>query len=378
MSQIIPIYARHFVKCKDERFVILRGSSRSAKTYSVLQWFANMARMGVDFELTVTGKTIPFLRDGPVNLFKRIMPECDIIKNPFFVEYNNAKILFRSYETVDDAKSAERDFLYATECNDEDKRIIDQLVIRTRKQVFFDFNPTKSFWIDDYINENNYLVTTWKDNPYLTPEQLDEFARIKQAAEKPNASVYDKYFYRVFYEGEYGDLVGNVFSRINVISNENYDKDSYLLKKLYGLDFGYSNDPCALVEVALYDKKAYVKELLYKNNMDDFQLADIIMEKCNGKIPIVCDFGGGGDARMANLYKLTKNKLIRASKGQNSVMNGVQLMQGFEFELCGANLVREFTGYEYKDDNFTEINNHTIDAARYAIDLGIKSGYFRL
>jgi hypothetical protein len=81
---------------------------------------------------------------------------------------------------------------------------------------------------------------------------------------------------------------------------------------------------------------------------------------------------------MANLYKLTRNKLIRASKGQNSVMNGVQLMQGFSFELCGKNLVREFTGYEFKDDDFTDTNNHTIDAARYAIDLGIKSGYFRL
>ncbi len=372
---IVPIYFKHFKECANEKFIVLRGSSRSAKTYSVLQWFYFLAISGVKFELTIVGRSKPFLRDGAFNTFKEIAPKERFISNPFRVKIKNAVILFRSFENEADAKGSERDFLYVNECNDVDFKIVQQLVMRTRKQTFFDFNPTKKFWIDEYNSGKNLLHTTWKDNKFLSESQIENFKRIKDRAEKPNASAYDKYLYSVYYLGEYGDLSGNVFSNFEEIDEETYFKVSGE-KKLYCLDFGFSEDPCALIELSFRDGKYIARELLYQNGLNDFKLAEILTSFIKDDSLCVCDWGGGGDARISNLFTLTGISFAKAVKGAGSIKNGVELMNSKEFLLLGENLNREFKGYEFKDGEFVDKENHTIDATRYGLDYAIRANYF--
>jgi phage terminase large subunit len=374
---IVSIYFKHFKKCvkSGEKFIILRGSSRSAKTYSVCQWFYYLAKKGVKFELTIVGHSIPFLRDGVYNSFKQIAPNESFIKSPFSVEINNAKILFRSFKDEDDAKSAERDFLYVNECNHIPYEIIQQLVIRTRIMSFFDFNPTRKFWIDQYVKPDNILHTTFKDNKFLTAAQLENFELIKERALRVNSSAYDRYLYSVYYLGEYGDMNGNVFSQITEI-----DDSQYLQhvgdRKLFCLDFGFSEDPCALVELTFKDGKYIAKELLYKNGLNDFKLSEIIVSHAKDDELIVCDWGAGGDARISNLFELTGLSFARAVKGDGSIKNGVELINSKHFLLHGENINREFKGYEFKDGEFSEKDNHTIDATRYGLDYAMRSHYF--
>lgn len=374
---IVPIYFKHFKKCAKtkEPFVILRGSSRSAKTYSVCQWFYYLAKLGVKFELTIVGHSIPFLRDGVYNSFKQIAPNENFIKSPFSVKINNAEILFRSFKDEDDAKSAERDFLYINECNHIPYEIVQQLVIRTRIMSFFDFNPTRKFWIDEYVNSSNIIHTTFKNNPFLSVAQLENFEKIKERAERLTASAYDKYLYSVYYLGDYGDMSGNVFSQIQEINDE-----EYLLsvgnKKLFCLDFGFSEDPCALVELTFKGGKYIAKELLYKNGLNDFKLAEIIVSHAKDDELIVCDWGAGGDARISNLFELTGLSFARAVKGDGSIKNGVELINSKLFLLHGENINREFKGYEFKDGAFIDKDNHTIDATRYGLDYAMRSHYF--
>lgn len=374
---IVPIYFKHFKKCaKDgQRAVVLRGSSRSAKTYSICQWFYYLAKKGVKFELTIVGHSIPFLRDGVYNSFKQIAPNENFIKSPFSVKIGNAEILFRSFKDEDDAKSAERDFLYINECNHIPYDIVQQLVIRTRVMSFFDFNPTKHFWIDEYVNESNIIHTTFKDNPFLSDAQLENFERIKERAMRPSASAYDKYLYSVYYLGEYGDIAGNVFSQIEEINDEQY-LQHVGNKKLFCLDFGFSNDPCALVELTFNGTKYVAKELLYKNGLNDFKLAEIIVSHAKDDEVIVCDWGSGGDARISNLQDLTGLALARAVKGDGSIKNGVELINSKEFLLHGENINREFKGYEFKDGEFVDKENHCCDAVRYGLDYAVRSNYF--
>lgn len=374
---IVPIYFKHFKQCvkNGERYVVLRGSSRSAKTYSLCQWFYYLAKKGIKFELTIVGHSIPFLRDGVYNSFKQIAPNENFIKSPFSVKIDNAEILFRSFKDEDDAKSAERDFLYVNECNHIPYDIIQQLVIRTRKMCFFDFNPTKKFWIDEYVNASNIIHTTFKDNPFLSDAQIENFEKIKERAERLTASAYDKYLYSVYYLGEYGDISGNVFSQITEINDE-----EYLLsvgnKKLYCLDFGFSEDPIALIELTFKNGKYVAKELLYKNGLNDFKLAEIIVSHAKDDEVIVCDWGSGGDARISNLFDITGLAYVRAVKGDGSIKNGVELINSKHFLLHGENINREFKGYEFKDGSFSEKDNHTIDAVRYGLDYAVRSNYF--
>ena len=356
---IVPIYFQHFKKNVNEPFVILRGSSRSAKTYSVCQWFYYLSLSGVKYELTIVGKSIPFIRDGVYNSFKQIAPGEMFIKNPFFVQINNSTILFRSFKDEDDAKSAERDFLYVNECNDVDYSIIQQLVIRTRIQCYFDFNPTKKFWIDQYVNDRNMLHTTFKDNPFLSQAQLDNFERIRERAARLNASAFDKYLYSVYYLGEYGDMAGNVFSQIEEINDEQY-LEVVGKKRLWCLDFGFSQDPCALVELT-YNKeidKYIASQKLYQNGLNDFKLAEIIKSHAEDDEVIVCDWGAGGDARISNLFELTGLSFARAVKGDGSIKNGVELINSKHFLLHGEDINREFKGYEFKDGAFVDKDNH--------------------
>lgn len=376
---IVPLYFRHFKKCfkNKEKVVALKGSSRSAKTYSLLQWFYYMAMLGVKFELTIVGKTIPFLRDGAYNTFKEIAPNENFIKSPFSVKIKNAEILFRSFKDEDDAKGSERDFLYVNECNDVDYKIIQQLMMRTRICSFFDFNPTRKFWIDEYSTNENTIHTTFKDNPFLSQAQLENFERIKERASRKTASAYDKYLYSVYYLGEYGDLSGNVFSQITEIDYKQY-LECVGEKKLYGLDFGFSNDPCALVELSFKNGKYVARELLYQNELNDFKLAQIICSHAKDNDVIVCDWGAGGDARISNLFELTGLTFARAVKGQGSIKNGVELINSKEFLLYGENINREFKGYEFKDGEFSEEDNHTIDSVRYVLDYAIRANYFEV
>lgn len=374
---IVELYFKHFKKCSrtKEPFVILRGSSRSAKTYSVCQWFYYLAKKGVKFELTIVGHSIPFLRDGVYNSFKQIAPNENFIKSPFSVEINNAKILFRSFKDEDDAKSAERDFLYINECNHIPYEIVQQLVIRTRVMSFFDFNPTRRFWVDEYVNSENIIHTTFKDNRFLSAAQIENFEKIKERAERLTASAYDKYLYSVYYLGEYGDISGNVFSQITEINDDEYI-NSVGNKKIFCLDFGFSQDPCALIELTFKDGKYIAKELLYKNGLNDFKLAEIIVSHAKDDEIIVCDWGAGGDARISNLFELTGLSFARAVKGDGSIKNGVELINAKHFLLHGENINREFKGYEFKDGEFSETDNHTIDAVRYGLDYAMRSHYF--
>lgn len=374
---IVPIYFKHFKKCVKERqrAVVLRGSSRSAKTYSVCQWFYYLAKKGIKFELTIVGHSIPFLRDGVYNSFKQIAPNENFIKSPFSVKIDNAEILFRSFKDEDDAKSAERDFLYVNECNHIPYDIIQQLVIRTRIMSFFDFNPTKKFWIDEYVNESNIIHTTFKDNPFLSEAQIENFEKIKERAERLTASAYDKYLYSVYYLGEYGDISGNVFSQITEINDEEY-LSSVGNKKLFCLDFGFSEDPIALIELTFKDGKYIARELLYKNGLNDFKLAEIIVSHAKDDEVIVCDWGAGGDARISNLFEITGLSFARAVKGDGSIKNGVELINSKHFLLHGENINREFKGYEFKDGSFSEKENHCCDAVRYGLDYAVRANYF--
>jgi len=227
MVEFLPqkIYRQHFLKCHNERYVILQGGSRSGKTYAILQYFILMAKSGVEFDLTITSTTVPHLREGAFKTFLEIYPDAIYLKNPFSAKINNANFLFRSFESENSAKGSARDFLFVNECNDVDKKVIDQLLLRTRKQVFFDFNPTNEFWINEYINENNFLKTTWIDNQFLTPQQKQYFLDIEKKALAPTASVYDRYRYEVYFLGKYGTLQGDLFNQLKTFKEDNIQNE---------------------------------------------------------------------------------------------------------------------------------------------------------
>lgn len=142
------------------------------------------------------------------------------------------------------------------------------------------------------------------------------------------------------------------------------------LQVSYGQDYGFSNDPTTLVEVAIDKKlnKLYVKELLYKPNLITSQIADINILNC-GRSLIVAD---SAEPRLIDELNRLGCNIVPVKKPQGSITAGVMLMQDFEIivDPNSHNIVKEFNNHIYADKGsktYKDTYNHLIDAIRYNV-----------
>ena len=218
-------YTKTFNKLVDayhsgKRFVICQGSTRSSKTYSVLQLPDYLHRYKYDKPVitSVVAMTLPRLKRGAIRDFKNILGS-DWDKSAwngtdFIYTYPNGSII--EFFSVDSEKvyGAQRDNLVVNEGQFINKETARQLLIRTAGRVITDFNPTKKFWIDD-IEERRpsdcvRFITTYKDNSFLSVEQVAEI----------ESNQYDTEWWKVFGLG----LSGNIRTGYEFYSMFKYSK----------------------------------------------------------------------------------------------------------------------------------------------------------
>ena len=205
------------------------------------------------------------------------------------------------------------------------------------------------------------MVLTYKDNNALDKRIIKE---IEKAREKAKTSAYWKNWWNVYGLGLIGNLQGTVFSdnwkQIDTIPSE---------AKLIGLgvDFGYSNDPTAIVEVYKYNDQRIVNEICYQNNLVNSEIAK--------KLPkhelVVAD-----SAEPKSIEEIRRNGIMikGAKKGKDSILFGIQLMQDQKYLITSSslNLIKELRGYVWDTDKTGKRlnkprsgNDHLIDALRY-------------
>jgi phage terminase large subunit len=260
-------------------------------------------------------------------------------------------------------RGRKRDYLYINEGLEISRDEFVQLLIRTTSRpVVIDFNPSAlKSWIYDLENdENNILIkTTYKDNPFLTDEIIQEIERLQYK---------DKNLWRVFGLGERGISTSNVFNTWEVI-----DEFPTEGKKSRGLDFGF-NDPTALVEIRKIDDNLYVKELLYSRGLTIsdlmFKIRELGIELTD---EIWCD-----SASPQNIEDLRRNRINAKPVVKDSILHGIQLVKSHRVFIHkdSKNLLDELQEYKFKTDkdgNILDVpedkNNHCIDALRYALEM---------
>ncbi len=300
---------------------------------------------------------------------------------------NNAQILFAGLDDVEKIKSITPQsgpltdvwIEEATETSYEDYKQLDKRLrgaSRHTKRLTLSFNPVyKTHWIyreffgiwDDaktYVESDtvSILKTTYKDNRFLT---ADDRAALEN--EK------DPYFREVYTLGNWG-VLGDVIFRNWRVEDLQPIAAAYPLR-YYGLDFGFSSDPCGAVDVALDKKrkKIYVFAELYERGLINTMLADRLKNFC-GHRPITCD---NADPKSITEIRNLGINAIAAKKGADSVVHGIQWLQGYEIvvdQRCQS-MRNELALYQWrkdKDGNSLAVpedkNNHLIDALRYALE----------
>lgn len=225
IEQVNPKYARYLAdrRRQGKTSFAFRGGRRSGKTFFITQFLTTRAYNGE--VVNVASMTNTQGRLGAYADFVNVIQDhptlsqvFDCLQSPLEIrnKVNGGKIIFNSYQRGVTAKGIACDWLFINEANTFDKLQVANLRANVRKGWIIDYNPDTEFWDVDYFSEDDICQSTWRDNPFLTPTQREWFSELKKNAERENASAMDRWLYRVYYLGQYSELVGSIFTQENI------------------------------------------------------------------------------------------------------------------------------------------------------------------
>ena len=354
----------------DKRIVIEQGGTRSGKTYNILLWIIfNYCSKNKGKIITICRKTYPALRATAMRDFIDILrinnlyDENQHNKSSSEFQLNGNIIEFISLDKPTKIRGRKRDLLYINEANEITFEDWQQLIFRTTGRIFLDYNPSDEFhFIYDKIkprDDADFFITTYKNNPFLSPEIISEIERLKDI---------DDNYWKVYGLGEIGASKSIIF-RINECNNVPETAD--LLS--FGMDFGFTNDPTTLVGIWKQGDDIFLKEYLYKTGLTNRDIDSYLREFKIERKEIFAD--SAEPKSIEELYRMGWN-IKPATKGQGSINIGIDMMKRYRLNVTkdSINMIKEFKNYKWQEDKNgiilntpVDMFNHTIDAVRYGL-----------
>ncbi len=360
---------------KTSRFVSSCGGTRSGKTIANLQALYKIACQDRTPSLTsVVSETFPHLKRGAIRDFSTALgEEYDERRwnksESIYTCPSGSLIEFFSADAPSKVHGPARDRLFLNEIQNIDYETARQLFVRTTGLVLMDYNPTASFWGNELIEPREECVTihsTYKDNTFLSAEQIREI----------EANKSDKNWWKVYGLGEFGTLDGLIydFQLIDAMP------EPAGLTEVWGLDFGFTHDPTAIVRVLADTRKKilYAEEICYQTGMLNADITAALQEAqlqrhthvwADAAEPkSIAEIGRAGGF---NIRACDKSAPVRSSR----LTFQLQWMQGWTLYVTKAsvNLIKELRNYTWakdRDGNLTNVPidtwNHACDAMRYA------------
>lgn len=357
---------------KGKKLILLRGGTRSGKSYSAIQWLIVKA-LEERCVVSVVRKSFPSLRISALRDFKTIMSDLGIWEDDRWLATENSYTFengtlfeFLSVQDSERRKGTKRDYLFIDEANELDYEDFFQLFIRTTHKTILAFNP--NFPINHWIYtqakphpEADEYISTFRDNPFLEWEIVQEIERLKTISPS---------YYKIYGEGEIGVTEGLVFDNIHIM--DTVPEGAEL--SCYGIDFGYSSDPTALIAMYKWEDGILFDELVYMRGLLSNQIANFCLAayENRGRNEVIAD---SSDPRLIEeIFRYGVN-IKGAVKGRDSIKYGIDIMKQHKIWVTkgSTNLLEEFYSYLYqKDKNGVilsdpiDMNNHGLDACRYA------------
>ena len=366
----LPATYYHVKECKS-KIQVHQGGTRSGKTYSILTALIELCHKNSGLVITICRKTFPALRATAMRDFFEILNKEEIY-NPDLHNKSDATyqlwgnmVEFISIDQPQKVRGRKRDVLFINEANEINLEDWRQLLLRTTGRVLIDYNPSDEFhWIYEEViprEDAEFFRTTYKDNPFLPESVVMEIERFKTA---------DENFWKVYGLGERGTAQSTIFTHwteINQIPNE------YKLLTT-GIDFGYTNDPTAIVRVYTDGHGFAVDELRYATRLTNSDISKVLRDnEVHRSDVVICDSAEPKSIDEIHAHGFNTHG---ARKGKDSVKNGIQFLHSRPLLITArsVNLIRELRNYKWKEDkNGKQLNepvdnfNHAIDAMRYAI-----------
>ena len=354
----------------EKRIVVNKGSTRSSKTWSILQVLYLVAKES-DKQLlvSVVSESMPHLKKGCIRDFENMLRSEGQWDEKLWnatdkiYKINDSRIEFFSADQPGKVHGPSRDILYVNECINIPYETYRQLAIRTTKTIFLDFNPCFEFWVDEKIlprTESLLIQSTYLNNEYLTSAQIEEIESNKNDTE----------WWKVYGLGETGSRIGLIIRNWDIVTSM---PDNYKQRWL-GIDFGFTNDPTSIVDIRLHEGELWIDELLFAKGYDNTQIAKHLKE-CD--IPrstsIIAD---SAEPKSISEIKSFGWLVEPSVKGRDSINIGLSTLNRYKKHITSrsTNIISEYRNYRWLTDEFgnpTNIPcdrfNHSIDAQRYVI-----------
>lgn len=355
-----------------KRIRAVAGGTSASKTISILIWLIDYGQSTENEVMTVVAESVPHLKLGAIRDFQSIMMRQGYWDDKawnasnFTYTFPNKTILeFISFDKFGKAHGPRRDILFVNEANNLPYNIVDQLITRTKKIVWMDWNPTNEFYFyTEMLNKRNdidFITLTYKD----CLNALD-----KNIIDEIESHKHNKSWWRVYGEGQLGEIEGLIYKGWKTIDEVPHEAR---LERRW-LDFGYSNDPSAIGEVYYYNGGWILNELLYRKGMSNKQLADFLNALDRPQTTIVADSAEPKSIDEIRAYGLN---VVASVKGSDSVRTGIQLVQDQPISVTrnSFNILKEQRNYMWMvDKNGKIINeedpgcaNHHMSGIRYAL-----------
>lgn len=374
-----------------KRTRVIPGGSSAGKTFGILPILIDEAIKNPNSEISVVSESVPHLRKGALKDFLKIMRitgryiDENYNKTQLIYTFaNGSYIEFFSADQEDKVRGPRRHVLYINECNNLTFETYHQLAIRTSRTIWLDFNPSNEFWAYSECKEDDdteWITLTYKDNEGL-PESIKreiEKARYKGFID-PTGNIHDEKnvknkfwanWWKVYGLGMLGSLEGVIFGNWEIlpeVAEGAIPKGAVFIGS--GNDFGYTNDPTAVVDVYTFGNKRILDERCYKTGLLNSAIVEVLQ---TGDTPPIIYADSAEPKSIAEIKKAGLN-IHPVMKGKDSIMYGIQIMQQQDYLVTArsVNLIKELRQYCWDvDKNGVKLNkpaggfDHAIDAVRY-------------
>lgn len=357
-----------------KRIRAVQGGTSASKTISILLYLIDRAQSDKKPTVTsVVSESFPHLKRGAIKDFLDIMMAHNYFndnrwnKSDYTYAFETgSKIEFFSADQPGKVRGPRRDRLFINEANNIPHETFDQLEVRTKEFIFLDWNPTNEFWVyDEVLNKRKdveHITLTYKDNEALDQAIVESIETRKE----------NKNWWKVYGEGQLGEVEGKIYTEWQII-----DELPHVARlECHGLDYGYSNDPTAIVAIYYYQGGYILDEVCYQKGLSNKQISDILLNQ--RPVPVIPDSAEPKSNDELKGYGLT---MVPAEKGPDSVNNGIQIVQAQRISVTkrSINIIKEYRNYLWETDKDGKILNvpipiwnHSMDAVRYGLTYLLK------
>jgi PBSX family phage terminase large subunit len=378
---------------------ILEGSSRSGKTWAsidFLNWFLATRQKGLVVncirETYNSFKTTLFndirKRTAQMGIHCRLHDVEELHSMKLF----GSRINFIGADKPSKFEGATCDIAYYNELLDIPRDIFD--LQEQRCQLFWigDYNPKAvDHWVYNGVvprEDVSFFKSTFEDNPFISATEKrkilsyepthPEDRQLPEKERRPhpvniNQGTADDFKWKVYGLGERSAPEGLIFRYVTWIDEWPEGIEKYT----YGLDFGFTNSPTALVKVGRIADNLYLQRLIYTPIEDPKTCAEAVNAAIDPGKHIWADSAHPGTIADLRLHKL---RVLAAKKPKGSIQTGISLLKKFKIHIVRSpEFQKEQANYRWRMINGISLNepvdefNHLWDAARYATTMEFRS-----